>query len=120
MVCYMSSLCNIILKHGLEYQVYADDTPLYSVFDSNQEAANKCISRMEACVELEDIRQWMNDKYLKLNDNKTEFILIGSKNNLNKITIPHIKIGDSTIAPVSQVCNLGVFMDSTMTLVPHI
>ena len=72
---------------------------------------------MEACVE--DIRQWMNDNYLKLNDNKAEFILIGSKNNLNKITIPHIKLGDSTIAPISQVRNLGVFMDSTMALVPH-
>ena len=56
----------------------------------------------------------------QLNDNKTEFILIGSKINLNKITIPHIKISDSTIGPVSQVRNLGVFMDSAKTLVPHI
>jgi len=73
---------------------------------------------MEACVE--DVRQWMLCNYLKLNDNKTEFILIGSKHNLSKITIPHIKIGDSTISPVSQVRNLGMFMDSKMTLVPHI
>ena len=103
-VIYTSSLRNIILKHGLEYQVYADDTQLYSSFDPNQEAANICISRMEACVE--DIRQWMKDNYLKLNDNKTEFILFGSKHNLSKITLPHIKIGNSTITPVSQVRNL--------------
>ena len=43
-VIYNSSLHNINLKHGLDYQVYADDTQLYSAFDPNQEAANICIS----------------------------------------------------------------------------
>lgn len=62
----------------------------------------------------------MNANYLKLNNNATEFILIALKNNLSKITIPQIKIGDSTFAPVSQVRDLDVIMDSTMTLVPHI
>ena len=46
----------------LNTKFHADDTQLYSAFDAKQEAANKCISRMEACVE--DIRQWMTDNYL--------------------------------------------------------
>ncbi len=117
-VIYTTPLRDIFLKHGLHYQEFADDTQLYSSFEPHQDAAIDCISKMEACVE--ETRQWMKCNYLKLNDNKTEFILIGSKHNLNKISIPFMNIGDSTVAPVSQVRNLGIIMDNTMTLVSHI
>ena len=117
-VIYTSSLRHIIHKHGLDHAVYADDSQLYWSFDPNQEDANKCVLRIEACVE--DIRKWMKQNCLKLNDNKTEVMLIGSKPQLNKVIIPHMKIGDSTTALVSKVRNLGVFMANAMTLVPHI
>ena len=115
---YTSPLREIILKHGLCYLAYADDTQLYISFNPQQEAAKECILQMENCVA--DIRIWMKQNYLKLNDNKTEFILIGSQHKLNKVVIPHIRIGNSTITPVSEVRNLGIIMDSTMTLAPHI
>ncbi len=45
----------------------------------------------------------MKINYLKLNDNKTEFILIGSKQKLNKITRPtsHVTIRNSTMCAQS-------------------
>ena len=69
---------------------------------------------LEACII--EICHRMGNNYLKLNDSKTEFILIGSRQKLDKIKDLHIKIGDSIIAPVRKVWNLGVIMDDSMTL----
>ena len=58
----------------------------------------------------------MRQNFLKLNDKKTEFLLFGSRQQLSKVSLPFITIGDSQITPSSQARNLGVIFDSTMTL----
>ena len=55
-----------------------------------------------------------------INDDKTEFLLIGTKQQLAKVNIPHIKIGHSDIQPSHCVRNLGVWFDSHMKMVEHI
>ena len=49
--------------------MYADDTQLYMPFniDNNEDT----IARMEECIN--DIRKWMAENFLKLNDSKTVF-----------------------------------------------
>ena len=61
----------------------------------------------------------MRQNFLKFNDEKTEFLLFGSHQQLPKVSLPFITIGDSQITPSSQARNLGVIFDSTMTLKPH-
>ena len=41
----------------------------------------------------------MQDNFLKL---KMEFMIIGSRQQLSKVSIPNITIGDSEITPVAQ------------------
>ena len=48
----------------------------------------------------------MHDNKLLLNEAKTEFLLIGSKQQLAKGNIPHVKVGNVNIAPHSPVKNL--------------
>ena len=62
----------------------------------------------------------MKSNFLKLIDKKTEYMLFGSHQQLSKISIDCIHIGDSSIASASQARNLGVIFDSSMTLKPHI
>ena len=62
----------------------------------------------------------MRQNFLKLNDEKTEFLLFGSRQQLSNVCLPFITIGDSQINPSSQARNLGVIFDSTMTLKPHV
>ena len=50
----------------------------------------------------------MRRNFLKLNDEKTEFLLFGSRKQLSKFYLPFITIGDSHITPSSQTLNLGV------------
>ena len=105
---------DIILKYNLNCHVYADDTQLYITFKS----ADSCITMLEKCIQ--EIRSWMRQNFLKLNDEKTEFLLFGSRQQLSKVSLPFITVGDSEITTSSQARNLGVIFDSTMTLKPHI
>ena len=57
---------------------------------------------------------------LKINDSKTEFLMIGTKQQLEKVNITEIKVGDSLIKPVSSARNLGVIFDSNMSMAQHI
>ena len=111
---YTSPFRDIILKYNLNYHVYADDTQLYITFKSSQETADSCITMLEKCIQ--EIRSWMRQNFLKLNDENTKFLLFGSCQQLSKVSLPFITVGDSEITPSSQARNLGVIFDSTMTL----
>ncbi len=62
----------------------------------------------------------MIENMLKLNDDKTEFIVIGTRQQRSKIDIPHINTNGIDIAPTSTVCNLGVMFDSEMSMKAHV
>ena len=51
---------------------------------------------------------------LKLNPDKIEFILIGSKNNCKQL-LPHVPV-DNQVSPAQSVKNLRVVFDSKFTL----
>ena len=57
---------------------------------------------------------------LKINDNKTEIVIIGSRQQLSKLPDIHIKIGSINVQPIDTVTNLGVTLDSKMTMNNHI
>ena len=58
---------------------------------------------------------------LKLNPDKTEFILTGSKNNRKQL-LPHfpINILGNQVSPAQSVKNLGVVFDSNFTFSDHV
>ena len=55
-----------------------------------------------------------------MNDAKTELLLIGTKQQLAKVSIDNITIGNSVIAPQSPVTNLGVWLDSNLSMGDHV
>ena len=66
---------------------------------------------MESCTA--DISQWMHSAKLKLNSDKTECLLIGKRQQLQKVSnISTLSVGDSQIAPSCEVRNLGTWFDS--------
>ena len=48
---------------------------------------------------------------LKLNDSKTVFLIIDTRQQLNKVCIEKLSVGDSAITPVSAATNLGTLFD---------
>jgi hypothetical protein len=109
---YTKPITAIAAKHGVSIHLYADDTQLYVSCDpDNIESATAC---MEACIE--EIRQWMHENHLKLNDSKTEFLIIGTKHQLSQLGDVSIKIGDEAIPSTSSARNIGVMFDAEMNM----
>ena len=52
---------------------------------------------MQRCID--DLRQWMLMDRLKLNDEKTEFLLVGTRQQLAKLCVEPLAVGDHLIAP---------------------
>ena len=63
---------------------------------------------MEQCIS--ELRNWMSRNMLKLNDDKTEFIILGTDASLKKVKIESIKVGNHEIKRVESVrkywCNV--------------
>ena len=67
------------------------------------------------------IRIWMNDNFLKLNDHKTELLIITTSEELSKKSDISIEVGDQSISPSDYPPrNLGVIFDSTCCLDAHV
>ena len=66
------------------------------------------------------IRKWMHENRLLINETKTKFLLIGTKQQLAKVNVDHVKVGNADIVPHSPVKNLEVWLDSNLSMVEHI
>ena len=58
----------------------------------------------------------MSQDKLLMNDAKIELLLIGTRQELAKVTIDIISIGRSVIAPQFPIRNLGVQLDSNLSM----
>ena len=116
---YTSQLFDIVSHHLPQVHCYADDTQLYLAFKPDNNATQLAAVRsMEACVE--DLRRRMNKDKLMLNDDKTEFVLIGTKQQLAKVCIDTLSVGISEVSNSSLVRNLGSWFDCNFTMATHV
>ena len=72
---------------------------------------------VERCVK--EIDLWMCKNLLKLNQDKTELIVISSKFR-NRPNLEYVRVGDEFIAPDLSVRNLGVIMDNCFCTEQHV
>jgi hypothetical protein len=113
---YTKPLTAIIEKYGVKYHIYADDTQLYIFFETDGSTA--ALKRMEECIA--EIRTWLRQHMLKLNDEKTEVLLLGSKNMVSKFPELKIHIGKETLQPTNSARNIGVIFDKHLDMKAHI
>ena len=66
------------------------------------------------------IASWMDTMHLKLNLDKTEFIMFGYRSQLVKCTANSVSISDSTIPSSPSIKYLGVTLDENLNLKEHI
>ena len=92
-------------------RMFADDTNITS--------SGNCIDDVENAVnsDLKNLRKWLMANKLSLNVAKTEFQIIGTKQNLKNILgqKPNIHILDCPIKQVVQCKSLGVILDENLS-----
>ena len=98
---------------------YADNTQLYLSFKPNSSSSqSEAIEGMELCIKA--VRASMVTDKLKLNDDKTEFLIIGTQQQLSKVHIEKLSVGDVSVTPATVARNLGTWFDTNLSLVTHI
>ena len=73
---------------------------------------------MGACIQ--DIRVWMHANKLKLNDSKSEFMILGSRAQVDKVSLDSVLVGNNVVLATDKVRNLGVILDPQLKMHHHV
>ena len=117
-ILYTTPLSQIITKfEDIQHHLYADDTQIFTSFNTSNHS-NKIESLQKSLTSVQD---WMFTNKLKLNPDKTEFMLIGNKCHRNKFNSKFpVDILNNSIPPAAHAKNLGVIIDSDLNFQRHI
>ena len=111
---YAATVSKIIRDNNLLSHFYGDDTQIYIAVKPHQEDIDAAVETIEQCVT--EIRSWMKTNSLKLNDSKTEVIVYGSSQQLKKVTLQSLRVGDCVVRVTDSVRNLDVQFDAERTM----
>ena len=108
---YINDLPNCLsTSNSASVSMFADDTNISS-HGADIREINENLNE-----NLEKVHQWLLSNKLTLNNEKTEYMIIGSKQRLTNITNdPKIELGEAEIKRVDKSKTLGVIIDEHLT-----
>ena len=117
---YVTGLFDIVSKHApVAVHAYADDFQVYLSF-----SPSSCVNEEQAVQVIQDfvadMKSWARQHSLMLNDGKTDLLVLGTRQQLSKTNISHLKVCDATVAASTFVRNLGSYFDKNSTMAMHV
>ena len=114
---YATPLRAIISIFDINHHIYADDTQIYMSLSVS--IAKESLEKLQHC--LMAVSAWMTGSKLKLNPRETEFLLIGTKLQREKLSnnFPCLILGQDT-HPSASAKTLRVVFDSSLNFRKHI
>ena len=119
-ILYIKALQKISAKYGLDIQLYADDSQLYISFHPSCPCDLIDVkNRINSC--LSEIKSWMIVNFMKLNESKTELLVLGKSQVLKECSLDiTIQFGNMNIIPTEcksdNWTSLGVRFDESLTM----
>ena len=108
---YTKPINSIISNQSVCSQSFADDTQLHSSCPPDQ--LKNTVNKMEECID--HVKDWMLTNKLKINEEKTEVLLIHPKHS-SDFQVSSLSVGHSKIPFAKEVRNLGVIFTDTMDM----
>ena len=116
-VSTLEPLSDIIANHFVNHQLFADDTQLQKSAPLSE--VTNFTKELKACTD--DIKAWMTENQIKLNDDKTEALLSLSSSLKPTVSLPaSITVGSHNIPFSDSARNLGVILDSKLSTKKHV
>ena len=117
-IAYTEDVEDLIQTLSVEDHIYADDTQLLAHMQFTEVLRYR--RNLERCVG--QIQDWCTSKRLQLNPDKTEILWFESKADLAKFKADKLclHLGSVDIRPSTVVRDLGVWLDSELTMRDHI
>ena len=109
----------IVIIHIIHncHHSYADNLQLQ--MSAPPDRISELLHSMQSCIS--DVKAWATANMLKLNDSKTELILVTSKRSKHLHNLPtSITIGNAQIPFKQSVKNLGFTLDCHLTMNAHV
>ena len=114
---YTKPLSAIIDSHSIIHHSFADNLQLQ--MSAPPDRISELLHSMQSCIS--DVKAWTTAIMLKLNDNKTELMLVTSKRTMHLHSLPtSITIGKAQIPFKKSVKNLGFTLDCHLTMNAHV
>ena len=113
---YTAKLFHVISECGCTGHAYADDTQVY--VSTPAEDHSDAVDRLTSCIIR--VRDWMARNCLKLNEDKTQVIWLCTRQKLDKVMVQTLELQNATVPFSSVVNDLGVLLDSELTMANQI
>ena len=114
---YNKPLSAIIDSHSIIHHSFSDDLQLQ--MSAPQDIISELLHSMQSCIC--DVKAWATANMLKLNDSKTELMLVTSKRSKHLHNLPtSITISNAQIPFKQSVKNLGFTLDCHLTMNAHV
>ena len=101
---YTAELFDVITECGCTGHAYADDTQVY--VSTPAEDHSDAVDRLTSCIIR--VRDWMARNCLKLKEDKTQVIWLGTRQQLDKVMVQTLELQNATVPFSSLVNDLGV------------
>ena len=114
---YIKPLSTIIDSHSIIHHSFADDLQLQ--MSAPPDRISELLHSIQSCIS--DVKAWAIANMLKLNDNKTELMLVMSKRTKHLHNLPtSITVGNVQIPLKQSVKNLDLTLDCHLTMNEHV
>ena len=114
---YIKPLSAIIDSHSIIHHSSADDIQLQ--MSAPPDRISELLHSMQSCIC--NVKAWATASMLKLNDNKTDLMLVTSKRTKHLHSLPtSITMGNAQIPFKQSVKNLGFSFDCHLTMNAHV
>ena len=114
---YIKPLSAIIDSHSIIHHSFSDELQLQMSVPPDR--ISELLNSMQSCIS--DVKAWANANMLKLNDNKTDLMLVTSKRTKHLHNLPtSITICNAQIPFKQSVNNLGFTSDCHLTMNAHV
>ena len=120
-IAYTSTLNQVIDSSQLELNGFTDDHSVRSSFKPSKldhTTEHHTITIMEKSMQ--DIKIWMDQVHLKMNNSKTEFIYFGWPSQLDKCTTREIDVNGEQITRTDHTRYLGAYLNQQLDFKLHI